>query len=281
MGNLTVLNADNDMHGTKKENIFLALDENSELLGLLLIYPFFDYDIEPEHPHNLYLHLHAEQGRELSKEAKDALLCRALQRAAEIKHEAKQSKTRVYACFLKHQQDEMAYFLKRGFVHDEGMLIMKRYGMTGLHKPGLPEEIEVKTWKLETEKDQLHFIETHREIFPRHPYNLKRLHELKSLHGWNNFTAYRHGNIAGNVMVFINPDDKSIGVIEDLFVLKRWRRQGIGRYLLYTALAYFQNADMTRAQLELWSANKNALQLYREFGFRPIDETEIAVGRYV
>jgi len=40
-----------------------------------------------------------------------------------------------------------------------------------------------------------------------------------------------------------------------------------------------QNSSVQRVQLEMWSANKPAFQLYREFGFSPIDETEIAVGR--
>jgi len=281
MESLSIINADNDMHGAKKENIFLALDENNELLGLLLIYPFFDYDIEPKHPHNLYLHFHVEQGKELREKDKHALLDMALQRAAEIKHEENQSKTRVYACFLKNQQDEIAYFLQQGFAHDEGMLIMERHGTADLHQSDMPEEIEVKIWEFETEAEQHHFIETHRKIFPRHPYSPRRLLELKSLPGWSNFSAFKNGEIVGNIMVFINPDDKSMGVIEDLFVLKRWRRRGIGRYLLYTALTYFQNKDISRVQLELWSANKNALQLYREFGFTSIDETEIAVGRYI
>jgi ribosomal protein S18 acetylase RimI-like enzyme len=82
-------------------------------------------------------------------------------------------------------------------------------------------------------------------------------------------------------MVFITPEENSIGYIEDLFVLKRWRRRGIGKALLKTALAYFRDIGIHRVQLELWSANKNAFQLYRTFEFSVVDETEIAVGRYV
>ena len=82
-------------------------------------------------------------------------------------------------------------------------------------------------------------------------------------------------------MVFIKRDDDTVGYIEDLFVQKQWRKRGIGKYLLTTALTHFQNIGIHRVQLEAWSANPPAFQLYREFGFSQIDETEIAVGRYV
>ncbi len=111
---------------------------------------------------------------------------------------------------------------------------------------------------------------------------MARLRELASLPGWNNFVAWSGAEIAGNIMVFTKPEkDDPIGYIEDLFVQKRWRRRGIARYLLHTAITYFQNIGLQRVQLEMWSANKPAFHLYREFGFSPIDETEIAVGRYV
>jgi GNAT superfamily N-acetyltransferase len=281
MEHLVVVNAETDRRGARKEDIFIALDGKGTPLGSLLIYPFFAYDTEPEHPHNLYLHMQAERGKDLSGPVKDALLENALRRAAEIKNEARQTKTRVYACFFKHQHDEIAYFLRRGFVHDEGMYILERHESATLPPVGVPEEVAIQPWEMETITEQRQFIDTHRRIFPRHPYNLQRLQDLRSLPGWNNFTAFSGDEIAGNIMVFIRPDDNTVGYVEDLFVQKQWRRRGIGGCLLSTALAYFDTVGIQRVQLELWSANKPAFHLYRRFGFSQIDETEIAVGRYV
>jgi hypothetical protein len=70
--------------------------------------------------------MQAERGSDLAEPVKDALLATALRRAREIKNETGQEKTRVYACFLKHQRQEITYFLRRGFAHDEGMLILAR-----------------------------------------------------------------------------------------------------------------------------------------------------------
>ena len=282
MQNLTVINADTDQRGAQKENVFIALDRNGQPLGSLFIYPFFDADLEPEHPHNLYLHLHTERTKDAGEPVKDVLLEHALRRAVEIKHQAQQKKTRVYACFLKHQQDKIAYFLQRGFTHDEGMYILDRHESAEMPHVKAPKEITIQSWKMETEAEQHQFIETHRKIFSRHPYTTASLQKLMALPGWNNFTAWSHTEIAGNIMVFIKRDNNNaIGYIEDLFVQKHWRKRGIAKYLLYTALTHFQNIGLHHVQLEMWSANKPASQLYRLFGFSPIDETEIAVGRYV
>jgi ribosomal protein S18 acetylase RimI-like enzyme len=283
MERIIVVHGDSNQYSAKKENIFIALDRQGVYLGSLYIYPYFAYDTEPEHPHNLYLHLHmhSETGNELIDSVKDKLLENALKRAVEIKNEAQQAKTRVYACFTKHQQDEIAYFLQRGFSHDEGMVILERIGCATLPQVDVPDEVTIQPWEMETAAEQRQFIKTHQSIFPRHQYCIERLQELKGLPGWHNYTAFSHTEIAGNIMMYNKPDSNSVGYIEDLFVLKKWRRRGIGKYLLTAALTHFQNTGIHRIQLEHWSANKPAFQLYRAFGFLQIDETEIAVGRYV
>ena len=205
-----------------------------------------------------------------------------MRRAAEIKREEEQEKARVYACFFAHQQDEIAYFLRRGFVHDEGMLVLERRESAGLPQVEAPREITVQPWKMETEAEQRRVIEAHRKVFPRHPYSIKRLQELMALPGWSNFTAWHGTEIAGNIMVYQEgAGGNRVGCIEDLFVQRPWRKRGIARVLLYVALGHLQNRGIHRVQLEMWSANEPAFHLYRRFGFSAIEETEIAVGRYV
>ena len=270
------------MRGAKRDNIFFALDREGEPLGSLFLYPFFDQVVAREHPLNLYLHLQVEVSAEESEPVKDQLLERAMRRAAEIKREEEQEKARVYACFFAHQQDEIAYFMRRGFVHDEGMLVLERRESAGLPQVEAPREITVQPWKMETEVEQRRFIEAHRKVFPRHPYSIKRLQELMALPGWSNFTAWHGTEIAGNIMVYQEgAGGNRVGCIEDLFVQRPWRKRGIARVLLYVALGHLQNRGIHRVQLEMWSANEPAFHLYRRFGFSAIEETEIAVGRYV
>ena len=279
---LVVVNAEADMRGAQRQNTFLAFDRSETPLGSVLIYPFFDQVIEREHPLNLYLHLEAAAGAEASEPVKDLLLEHALRRATAIKREEGQARARVYACFLKRQQDEIAYFLRRGFTHDEGMLLLERQGPARLPRIDVPQQITVRPWKMETETEQRQFIEAHRQVFPRHPYTVRKLRELAVVPGWSNFTAWHGTEIAGNIMVYQKDlTGYTAGCIEDLFVRRQWRKRGIARYLLYLVLDHFQNAGIHRVQLEMWSANEPAYHLYRAFGFSAIDETEIAVGRYL
>jgi len=280
MDELIVVNPVFDSHGAQKENIFIAQDQDGEALGSVRIYPFFDEAVEPDHPHNLYLHFHPEGDKYLSDPIKD-LLEHALQRSVEIKAEERQPKTRVYGCFLKHQRKEIDYFLERGFLHDEGMLILERIESAALTAGKLPAGFTIQTWRIDNEEEQRQFLMAHRQVFARHAYNAQRLGELKAKPGWENFTAFCESEIIGNIMVFLKPEDEGIGYMEDLFVIKRWRRNGIGRCLLSTALGHFYNQGIHRVQLEFWSANKPVLALYQTYGFSSIDETEIAVGRYV
>jgi ribosomal protein S18 acetylase RimI-like enzyme len=166
-------------------------------------------------------------------------------------------------------------------LQDKGMYILERQNDIELPHVELPEGITIQPWKMRTDAEQKQFIETHRNIFPRHPYTAKRLQELKSLPGWNNFTALSETEIAGNIMMYVENENSGIGYIEDLFVQRQWRQQGIAKYLLAKALRYFQEIGIVRIRLEVWSANKLALHLYRNFGFDLLRETEIAVGRYV
>lgn len=277
----SVVSADKDQYGTQKENILIALDAAQEVLGMLCIYPFFAYDTEPEHPHNVYLHFRQGGQVALSKPVKDVLLEHALQRAAEIKHEAGQTKTRVYACFFAQQEAEIAYFESHGFVHDEGMYILERDNTRELPSFQVPEGVAFQSWRMETGEEQQKFIETHRTIFPRHPYSKQKIQELKNMRGWNNFTGFSDEEIVGNIMVYTADEKRGTGYIEDLFVQKDWRRQGVAKHLLAIALRYFQSEGFPRVQLEMWSANKPALNLYRGYGFVMIRETEIGLGRYV
>jgi len=276
---LTVIHAESDTYGTKQENTFIALDSQGAFLGAMFLYPFFDPDLEPEHPHNIYLHLQAEKGQALSETVKDTLLEHALRRAAAIKHEEGRERTRVYASFVKDREDESAYFLQRGFTQDEGMHILERRETAALPPVEAPTGIDVRVWPMDGTADRQRFIEAHRQVFFRHPYSSERLQELQGKPGWGNYTAFAGDEIVGNIMGYVRA--VGVGWIEDLFVGKAWRRRGIARVLLGMALAHFHRAGAECVQLEHWSANKPAFQFYRAFGFVQVAETEVAVGKYV
>ena len=162
------------------------------------------------------------------------------------------------------------------------MYILERRTGTPLPTVDAPPGITIRPWYLETDSEKERFIETHRLVFPRHPYSIPKLEQLASQPGWCNFTAWHQDAVAGNIMVFTRQDaSERIGVIEDLFVLENYRRKGIGRVLLQAALVYLLSVDLQTIRLEMWSTNQLAFKLYQSYGFKVVAQTELAVGRFV
>jgi ribosomal protein S18 acetylase RimI-like enzyme len=63
-------------------------------------------------------------------------------------------------------------------------------------------------------------------------------------------------------------DQGPIGAIQNVGVLPPYRGLGLGRALVYRALAGFCQAGLQRAYLEVTAENGAAIQLYRNVGFR-------------
>jgi len=65
-------------------------------------------------------------------------------------------------------------------------------------------------------------------------------------------------------------DRNGNGAIQNLGITPSHRGQGLGRALLYKALAGFQIAGMRRAVLEVTTKNAAAVGLYKQTGFRRV-----------
>jgi len=60
------------------------------------------------------------------------------------------------------------------------------------------------------------------------------------------------------------------GWIEDCFVLQETRRQGIGSALVRTALAWFQENQVSRIELGIWMVNGHGQAFWERQGFSPV-----------
>ncbi|HEX3020340.1 MAG TPA: GNAT family N-acetyltransferase [Chitinispirillaceae bacterium] len=60
--------------------------------------------------------------------------------------------------------------------------------------------------------------------------------------------------------------------VHDIIVKKQYRRQGIGKKLLFEAAKLARDADCCRLTLEVRNDNHDAKQLYSSVGFGPCDD---------
>ena len=62
-------------------------------------------------------------------------------------------------------------------------------------------------------------------------------------------------------------DRDKIGVVDDIFVLKPYRRQGIAEMLFNEALPWFQKKKIKNIELNVDARNKAAIKFWRKLGF--------------
>ncbi|MBW2963196.1 GNAT family N-acetyltransferase [Candidatus Woesearchaeota archaeon] len=77
------------------------------------------------------------------------------------------------------------------------------------------------------------------------------------------------GYITGSIKVQ-NPifKIKKIGFINDVYIIKKFRKQGLGKKLMKELIKYFKRQKIKVCQLSVLSNNLPALKLYQSLGFK-------------
>jgi hypothetical protein len=77
------------------------------------------------------------------------------------------------------------------------------------------------------------------------------------------------GRFAGAGQLFPGPENTLFRHVAELgmFVLKPYRRQGIGRQLLVWMLDWATEVGLEKINLAVFTTNQPAIQLYKQFGF--------------
>lgn len=280
MDNIIIKRHEKGLNGASQKNTICAF-KDGQLLATACLYPHIP-KFKTEYEHNIFLDITSDN-EVIPDYIKDMLIKEAKIRAIEIKKKDNQKNTRLYTCFFSSDKDKIDFYASRGFAHDEGMYIMKWKADKHLPIPINPNDIQIKKCKMEREEEQLNFIEIHKRYFTTH-YTCEVINKLSKQPLWMNFTAFSNNEIVGNIMLFeekTNTSKARKGIIEDLFIHTDWRRKGIAKYLANLSLNYFKEHGVNEVELEAWSANKNAIALYKSLGFQVVDESETALGVYL
>jgi GNAT superfamily N-acetyltransferase len=86
-------------------------------------------------------------------------------------------------------------------------------------------------------------------------------------HGVVVIARYGHAEECGMVAFYCNDAVEHIGFISLLTVHPQYRSQGLGRRLLQHALGEMRTCGMSQVKLEVGTANRTAINLYRSCGF--------------
>jgi ribosomal protein S18 acetylase RimI-like enzyme len=148
-----------------------------------------------------------------------------------------------------------------------------------------PAGIAVRLWRMESEAEQIAFIEAYDEAFPEAPMALADWQYLLGSPLWATggaMAAFDGEDLAGSVTVFWDEEQnrrsgEQAGFTEYIFTRPRWRGRGIARCLIAQALGYLRDHSLQEARLEVRARNETALGLYRSLGYEVAEETKLYV----
>lgn len=283
MGNFQIINPAEDCYGNRKENIFIAFDDQHQFLGSGYVFPNLNFEMAPEHPMNIYLDIHMANSSDLGNEVCCELLSKLQERAQEIKERNQDVAARLYfGCIGDENKAKYDFFVSKGFIHDEGTHLLQMKMSDYAFDAFDIKEIEIKENDFANEHEKDVIIQLHNDIFIKtidHDF----FAELTKHEIVKHFTAYHNGHIIGHIIVYANKDlhEIFVGKIENLFVQKPWRNKKIAKQLMDAAMGHLRTKEIDDVQLEVWSANKGAYQFYEKLGFQYRKETEKYPGIYL
>lgn len=234
----------------------------------------------------LFLDLRADPTSPDGPQAREALFARLVERAREIAEATPERTTRLQAVHFAGETGTIEYLLGKGFAHYESGYMMACDLSLPIPSRPAPQGIRVRAWRMESEAEQVAYLQAYNQAFPEAPRALEDLQYFLGSPMWQvgtSFTAFAGEQVAGSLLAYWNEEENGqqgqlVGSTEEIFVLPPWRRQGIGRCLIAEGLQYLRAHGLAEAHLEMSSTNAPALALYRSMGYRVYKE-EIFLAR--
>lgn len=259
-----IKNPKQDVNGNIKENIFIAYDEQGNILGSAYLYPVVNHYQTYATPHMIYFDVHV--GIENEKICKESLQSAfydvIMERALSIRQAHKDLKTRLYTGCINDTY-KLNCLKEKGFDDDCTIIMVADISAKCYENV---KDIQTKSVELQTDKSYTEYEKDYNRLFIT-PLNADMIKELQSSDYFSCKEVIVDGHSIGSYTVYT---DDGLGYIETIFVLPDYIGQGNGKKILEAALTDLQSQGIKKAELEVWKSNERATHLYKGYGFKEI-----------
>ncbi|MNI62317.1 ribosomal-protein-alanine N-acetyltransferase [compost metagenome] len=186
-------------------------------------------------------------------------------RSKEIKaqHPEKRIMVNVYAD--TDQLQEQSYYLRRGFTVFNTIAVFKYDLSREIPRYPLPEGVQITPFLLDSDEARGQYHQAESASFEGVAWSLNQLAWMQGAQEITNFCAFSGTKLIGNTSTWWIAEGHS--ATENVFVLPEWRKQGVARNLLCTALNSLKSQGKTIATLGTHGSNKKAIRLYTQIGY--------------
>lgn len=138
----------------------------------------------------------------------------------------------------------------------------------GFHEDIVVNNIQPKHMSMETYLQLLRSSEKHG--LPAYMHELRKAHnEGKD----GTFIWEMSGEIVGWSWLKVHENEffreGAYGEINEIYVVPKWRRKGIGETMMIHAFNWFKEKGINTIRVEALASNKPAILFYKKFGFKP------------
>ncbi|MFJ5772099.1 GNAT family N-acetyltransferase [Psychrobacillus sp. NPDC093180] len=254
------------------ENVYCAF-ENEQMIakGQIEVINVVRDGSPLESRNAIYLNLKVLPERETDYKLYNQLYEKLYNRALEFK-QLLSSTYHTYLCvgnFGTEVNNNHFFVGEKGFSPLNTLYTMNRDLKKLIEPANLVPDLQWEYWKMSRLEEEKEYLEIESEIWPDAVLGLNRLREYKNNKSWTTITVRENGTILPSAMVW---QEDEIGMIEEVFVRKQWRKKGIAKFLLTTAINYLKEKGLKEAKLMVDTENEKALNLYKSVGFEVIEK---------
>lgn len=256
----------------KPANIFCAVNSENEILGAADLEPHISWtpiDKECQNTDYIYrlgVNIRINPAYTADKSLRSCLMDALLTRAEEIKNDYPGKKIRVIKYISSDNNDEMDFFLSKGFVAYRTSLVMKRDLTEEIKQCPCGSDFRIVNWKLESDEELRCYVETDAKCSNGAAWNFDTVSWMRYAPEWATFAAFSGDKFLGGVMTYLITEERS--ATENIFVLPEWRRKGVAKAFITEALKHLKEKGKTMATLCADGDNKPAINLYKSLGYR-------------